>query len=142
MKYMTVFKNGDKRCFIDSNIWLYAFIETPEKSLVAKSLIEGADITISTQVINEVSVNLIKKAQFPEEKIRLLIESFFNKYNVLEIGIEILFKASDIRKHHKFSFWDSLILSSALHGYCDVLYSEDMQTGYLMDSVTIINPFK
>jgi predicted nucleic acid-binding protein len=139
---MTDIKNGDKICFIDSNIWLYAFIETPDKSLIAKSLIEGADITISTQVINEVCVNLIKKSQFPEEKIRNLIESFYNKYSVLELGIEILFKASNIRTHHNFSFWDSLILASALHGGCDILYSEDMQAGFMMESTIIINPFK
>ncbi|MFH0926364.1 MAG: hypothetical protein V1872_12185 [bacterium] len=45
---MTEIKKGDKVCFVDSNIWLYAFIETPVKSFIAKSLIKGADITIST----------------------------------------------------------------------------------------------
>jgi len=118
---MTGVKKGDKCCFIDSNIWLYAFIETPHKSFIAKSLIRNADITISTQVINEVCVNLIKKALYPEEKTRNLIESFYNKYNVLEINREILFKASDIRRHHNFSFWDSIILAGALLGGCDIL---------------------
>ncbi len=89
-KYMSEVERNDKGCFIDSNIWLYAFIETPDKSLIAKSLIKGSNITISTQVINEVCVNLIRKALYPEEKIRNLIESFYNKYNILEINREIL----------------------------------------------------
>lgn len=80
---MTEVEKGDKVCFVDSNIWLYAFIETPHKSLIAKSLIKGADITISTQVINEVCVNLIRKALYPEEKTRDLI-AFYNTYNVFD----------------------------------------------------------
>ena len=139
---MTEVKKGDKGCFIDSNIWLYAFIEPPDKSFIAKSFIKGADITISTQVINEVCVNLVKKAHYPEAKIRNLIESFYNKYSVLEINREILLKASDIRKHQNFSFWDSLILASALLGGCGILYSEDMQADFVMEETRIINPFK
>ena len=139
---MTEVKKGDKGCFIDSNIWLYAFIEPPDKSFIAKSFIKGADITISTQVINEVCVNLVKKAHYPEAKIRNLIESFYNKYSVLEINREILLKASDIRKHHNFSFWDSLILASALLGGCGILYSEDMQADFVMEETRIVNPFK
>ncbi len=58
-KYMTEVKSDDKNYFADSNIWLYAFIETPDKSPIAKSIVKSADITISTQVINEVCVNVI-----------------------------------------------------------------------------------
>lgn len=133
---------NNKVCFIDSNIWLYAFIETPYKTRIAKSLIKSIDVTISTQVINEVSINLIKKAHLPEEKIRNLIESFYNKYNVLEIDREILLKASDIRKNHNLSFWDSLIFTSALIGGCDILYSEDMQADFFLEKTRIVNPFK
>ena len=142
---MTEVEKRNKNHFIDSNIWLYAFIETPHKSLIANSLVKsvkGIDITITTQVINEVCVNLIKKALYPEEKTRNLIESFYNKYNVLEIDRKILIKASDIRTHHNFSFWDSLILASALHGDCDILYSEDMQHGLTIEGrLEIRNPF-
>lgn len=56
-------------CFVDSNIWLYAFISNPEeeqKLETAKKIIQTKNIAISTQVINEVSVNLIKKAKFSE----------------------------------------------------------------------------
>ncbi len=139
---MTELEQSNKLCFIDSNIWLYAFIETPHKSLIAKSLLRDKDITISTQVINEVCVNLIKKPRFPEEKIRNLIESFYNKYNVIKINREILLKASEIRRDHLFSFWDSLILAGALLEGCDILYSEDMQDDFVMEKTRIVNPFK
>ncbi len=139
---MSEVKKDEKGCFIDSNIWLYAFIETPEKSLIAKTLVKGANIAVSTQVINEICVNLIKKALYPEEKTRNLIESFYNRYDILEINREILLKASDIRNYHKFSFWDSIILASAILGNCDILYSEDMQDDFFMENTRIVNPFK
>lgn len=129
--------------FVDTNIWLYSFIETDiQKSSAAKSVIRYEHITVSTQVINEVCVNLIKKVNFSEDKIRKLIISFYNKYDVIEINEQILEKASMIREDHKFSFWDSLILASALFAGCVKLYSEDMQDNFIINNTKIINPFK
>ena len=145
---MTEPDNGKDRrtCLVDSNIWLYAFIEAQDagKSAVAKSLIQNKDIaiTVSTQIINEVCVNLVRKANFSEEKIRELIESFHNKYDVVGIDREILIKASEMREHHNFSFWDSLIFASALYADAEILYSEDMQDGFVIEKTKIVNPFK
>ena len=143
---MTVVDEKGTTCLVDSNILLYAFIETKDvrKLNIAKSLIqnENIEITISTQIINEVCVNLIKKASFSEERIRQMSISFYNKYNVVEINKEIIFKASEIREHHKFSFWDSLIVAGALYANVEVLYSEDMQDGFVVDKTKIVNPFK
>lgn len=133
-------------CLIDSNIWLYAFIETQDadKSVVAKSLIQNKDIaiTVSIQIINEVCVNLVKKTDFSEEKIRKMIENFHSRYDVIGIDRGILLKASEIREYHNFSFWDSLIFASALYADAEILYSEDMQNGFVIGKTRIINPFK
>ena len=59
-------------CFIDTNIWLYSFIQS-DKTDVAKNIIESCDIVISTQIINEMCVNLIKKAGISEKSIQTLI---------------------------------------------------------------------
>jgi len=41
-----------------------------------------------------------------------------------------------------FSYFDSLILASALTANCQILYSEDFQHGQVIDGrLTIINPF-
>jgi len=48
----------------------------------------------------------------------------------------------EIKNRYSFSYWDSLILSSALENGCDVIYSEDMHDGQLIDGVLrIVNPF-
>jgi predicted nucleic acid-binding protein len=41
-----------------------------------------------------------------------------------------------------FSFWDSMIVASALDNHCSVLYSEDFQHNQIIEGrLQIINPF-
>jgi predicted nucleic acid-binding protein len=103
-------------CFIDTNIWLYAFTvgNEPEKTARAKRLMETRSaVCVSTQVINEGCVNLSKRAHFSEPQVQQLIESFDAKYVVIEFSKSLLLKASTVRERHAFSFWDSLIVASA-----------------------------
>jgi predicted nucleic acid-binding protein len=143
---MNALETGPESCFIDTNVWLYAFIEgdDPHKSARAKLLIEASrDVIVSIQVINEVCVNLIKKVQFSEQQVQQVIESFYAKYLVVELNKPLLLKASALRAQCAFSFWDSTIVASALYSDAAVLYSEDMQDGLVVENrVRIINPFK
>ena len=132
------------RCFVDTNIWLYAFIhaEDQKKYEKAKTGISANEIILSTQVINEICVNLLKKAGFSELRINPLIASPYKRYTVLEFSQDILLKASEIRAQFSFSFWDSLIAASALDSEADLLISEDMQHGFkLTENLSIFNPF-
>lgn len=133
-----------QRCFIDTNIWLYAFIPTqdPNKSAKATEIIRQSDIIISSQVINEICVNLIKKSQFDETAIRRLINSFYKRYLAIIVDKSTLLKASELREKLQLSYWDSLIVSSALLGGAETLYTEDMADGLLVESrLKIMNPF-
>lgn len=131
-------------CFIDTNIWLYAFVEgdDPAKSATARRLIHEVDPVISTQVINEVCVNLLRRANFTEKQIGPLIESYYEKYQVIESSKAVLITASQLRQQHSFSFWDSIILASALGAGTSILYSEDMQHGLSIEGkLQVLNPF-
>jgi predicted nucleic acid-binding protein len=131
-------------CFIDSNIWIYALTvqDDPMKTEQAKRLIIGqSDIAVSTQVINEVCVNLLKKASFTEAELRDVADDFFVQYTVQEIGQAIIRKASLLREQHHLSFWDGLIVASALASSATILYSEDMHDGLTIEGLTIVNPF-
>ena len=93
-------------------------------------------------MINEVCVNLIKKAQYDEPGIRQLINSFYNRYTVIIVDKSLLLRASEYREQLQVSYWDSLIVSSAIIGGAEVLYSEDMTDGMVIENcLTIINPF-
>ena len=132
-------------CFIDTNVWLYAFIASQDqnKSAKAQALIQQSDIIISSQVVNEVCVNLIKKAQLDETSIRNLINSFYtSRCNVVDVDKSTLLRASELREELQLSFWDSLIVSSAVLGGAETLYTEDMSDGLVIEGcLTIINPF-
>lgn len=69
--------NTSSTAFIDTNIWLYAFIETEDSAEIARRLVQETEPVISTQVINEVCVNLLQQAHFTEKQIGQLIESFY-----------------------------------------------------------------
>lgn len=129
--------------FIDSNIFLYAFSDKMlSKQAIAKNIILNGSPTISVQVINEVSNNLLKKLQFQENEISSFIENCYERYSVVNITQETFIAASEIRIKHQFSYYDSIIVASALINQCQVLYTEDMQHGKLIaDSLKIINPF-
>ena len=64
----------------NSNIWLYAFsADDPHKKDLAQAS-SNIPAVVSGQVVNEVCVNLIKRAKFPEVKISKLIETLYQNY--------------------------------------------------------------
>lgn len=98
---------------------------------------------MNVQVINEICVNLIKKAGFEEEQISKLIEAFYEKYPIIEMDEEILLDASLLRQEHAFSFWDSMVVACALAANAKILYSEDMQDGLVIrETLAIRNPLR
>lgn len=142
---MSDLEETQRRCFVDTNIWLYAFIETDDeqKSVAAKSVIRKLDLVVSIQIINEVCVNMLRKVSLPEKDIQGLIIAFYEKYTVVDIDKVTLLKASELREKHSLSYWDSLIVANALNADCAVLYSEDMQDGLQIEQrLTVINPVK
>ncbi len=133
------------KAFIDSNIWLYALIDTPEqntKHIKAKQCLSSeSKIIISTQVVNEVCVNLIKKANKNPSYISEFIRDFTASYEVLSQNKDDLILASTLRQKYHLSYWDSLIVASALKSRCRILYSEDMQDGLIVfEKLRIQNP--
>jgi predicted nucleic acid-binding protein len=71
------------------------------------------------------------------------IKDAYLKFQVLSPGKDSLLNASRLRDEYVFSYWDSLVISSALESGCSILYSEDMQNGQVINKkLTIKNPFK
>jgi predicted nucleic acid-binding protein len=137
--------------FIDTNVWLYRLFddqklevaERERKRNIAISITSHPEIIISTQVVNEVAANLIKKAAFNEDKIKAVIQSLYSRCTVVDFNLTIFESASDIRSRYNFSFWDSLIVACALGVGANILYSEDMQNGLIVaGQLKIVNPFQ
>ncbi|OFX28304.1 MAG: hypothetical protein A2033_18855 [Bacteroidetes bacterium GWA2_31_9] len=127
--------------FIDSNICIYLFDSDKKKSDIAYSLFKNNPI-ISTQVIAE-SINvLIKKLKFTKQTAFDSANFIMNNTDIKLINTTTLKKAFEISLKYNFSFFDSMIIASALENNCTILYSEDMHHNQLIENkLTIINPF-
>ncbi|TRU72094.1 MAG: PIN domain-containing protein [Microcystis viridis Mv_BB_P_19951000_S69] len=135
--------------FIDSNIWLYRFIvncsdpNAIPKQQIATNITNQGNLIISTQVVNEVCSNLIRKAGFNNLQSQNLLEELTQGCKILPVSLETLEYAVKLRDRYLISFWDSLIVASAVLGDATILYSEDMQDGLIINnSLQVINPFK
>ena len=132
--------------FLDTNIWLYMLIQSDKVKYEQSSRLladESLNIHCSVQVANEISVNLMRKAGKDRAYIQTFLSDLIASYPVLAQEPEDLLTAASLRLDYMLSYWDSLIVASALRANCGTLYSEDMQHGLrIRDNLKIINPFK
>ena len=142
------------RVFIDTNILLYALTEPKEKDKAkdlpkrAKSLelltklYNEDDIVVSVQVLNELHFNMVRKFKIDDNmSFKTLQENVFAIASVENLTAQTYTKAFQVREKYNISYWDSLVVASALESGCTKLYSEDMQEGLVVEGVlNIINP--
>ena len=131
--------------FIDSNILIYAVSRNSSKCEVArKLLIENIDhIIISSQVVNEFINICIKKDIMTLDDTFKYAEEFMEIFNFCGIRKNEVKSAIQIKKKYKYSYWDCLIIASALENNCSVLYTEDLHHGQIIEKkLEIVNPFK
>lgn len=134
----------NESAFIDSNVWIYLLVQGQDdrKRVVARALIEGKRFFVSTQVIGEVCVGLLRKGAMTEREVRGSINSFYRNHAVMTIDHKTLLSVSDLRTRYAFSFWDSLIVAAALQSGAQILYTEDMQHGLVVDGwLQVVKPF-
>jgi len=130
------------KLFIDTNIWLYVFLKDDRKKYkIATEYFEknniDSELIITYQVINEV-MNILLKNKFAEIEIRKSIDYLFKICMIQEFSKEIVLAASSVREKYSISFWDSILVGSALFAKCDTFVSEDMQDGLIIDNKLLI----
>lgn len=133
------------KAFVDTNIWLYSLVQRDDDDRhrqAADFLLQMVRPVINSQVIREICSNLIKKSRMPEDQLSILIRGWYQDCEVITSNASQHLLASQIRKSHSFSYWDSLIVAAALDAGCTTLFSEDMQHGQKIEGyLDIINPF-
>ena len=129
------------KIFIDTNIVIYALGPTSTKAHLAAPLFVGSP-SISTQVLSETANVASKRLALSISEIRKLITSLEAMCQVEIISLSAIHTALNIQERYKFSWYDSLIVASALEAGCDSLYSEDMQNDQEVEGrLRIVNPF-
>jgi len=131
------------KVFLDSNILIYSYSRNePDKREIACQIIADNYSIISTQVLQEFINTVTRKYEFSyQEALNGAEECCRN--NQLHINTEkTVFKACLIAQKYGYSFYDCLIISSAIESDCKIIYSEDLQHKQIINnSITIINPF-
>ena len=136
------------RFFVDTNILMYAHDASQgAKHLRALALVkelwQSRAGVISTQVLQELCVNLRRKVRKPlaTRAIREILADYSSWHVVVNTSDSIL-EALEMEERYGVSFWDALIIHSAQSADAEVLYSEDLSAGQKYGSVRVVNPFK
>ena len=132
------------RTFIDTNILIYAFsTDEPTKQKIALEILDNCLPVISTQVVKEFSNVLLRKKKVSLQNLEEIIAGIMEVADVVNEEVEFILTAFDIHKRYQFSFYDSLVVATALASNCKILLSEDMNDGQVIeDTLKIVNPFK
>ena len=134
--------------FVDSNVLVYARdASEPRKQPRALEWLERLwqerSGRLSVQVLQEYYVTVTAKlkpglpAALARADVRLL-----QAWDPLRPDATDLERAWHIEERHRLSFWDAMIVAAAVRVQADLLLTEDLQDGQLIEGVRIINPFK
>jgi predicted nucleic acid-binding protein len=132
------------KVFIDTNVFIYLYSKnSSEKRNISQIAVDKYDCIISTQVLNEFSNACIKKLSLLPDIVKLAIDELIDQCYVISVKNEDIKQALDIHKRYGFSYYDSLIITSALNSNCKYLFTEDLADGKIIDDkLTIINIYK
>jgi predicted nucleic acid-binding protein len=133
------------RVAIDTNVLVYAEGVNGEAKKKAAFEVIGRlaeDVTfLPVQALGELFQVLVRKAGWSSQRARAAILNWQDAFPVVETSPVVLFTAIDLVVHHKLSIWDAVILSAASATGCRLLLSEDLQSGFTWNGVTVVNPF-
>jgi len=81
-----------------------------------------AELIINVQVINEF-YNVLLRKNIEDNVIQEKIHSQLEICSASELSLKTVFNAWKLKAIYKYSYWDSLILASALENSCSIIYS-------------------
>jgi predicted nucleic acid-binding protein len=133
------------KVLLDTNLWVYLYAkDPPDKSVKVRELVNHnfTAIIISTQILGELYNVLLKKKFTSKDEAKQIILEMVTNFPIVEIDVLKVMTALEINSTYGYSYWDSLVVATALQHNCDILYSEDMQANQIIEKKTrIVNPF-
>jgi predicted nucleic acid-binding protein len=126
--------------FFDTNILVYAQ-QADGKADRARALFAVGG-KLSVQVLNEFAAVARRKQRKDWREIAEAISDVLAVVDPpLALTLDLHTSARALAEEHQLSFYDALIVASAIEAGCGILYSEDMQHGRTIGGLSIINPF-
>ena len=132
--------------FVDTNILVYAFDDdSPQKRAVARRiLLEKAEhVVLSAQVLGEFYVSVTRKLARPLDTVRAIRAlDALCAFSVRPLGADLLRSAVRRSNATLVSYWDALIIETALDAGATVLLTEDLQHSQEFGRLRVVNPFR
>ena len=131
------------RVFLDTNVFVYLYSEDePEKQSVALNIFDRVHCVTSTQALNEFCSVCLRKLKMPSNEVLQSIREIVENSELCYIDMETIQMALSLNSKYGYSYYDCLVLASAVLNGCRYLYSEDMQHNQFIEGkLKIINPF-
>lgn len=134
--------------FCDTNVLVYAYDVTAaskreQASVLLARLWDSGSGVISIQVLQELFVTLTRRIPepLPSQDARAIV-SDLTAWRVVEPGSREVVAAIDGAARWHVSFWDAMILATAIRAGAGTVWSEDLNDGQSYDGVIVRNPFK
>ncbi len=137
-------------CAFDTNIFAYAAgIGQSEsdrrKVALAEDLLaevlKSDSLVMPIQVAAELHNLLVRKGGLSRQAAALLVQDYMIGATIIPSDLDVLEAAFDAANRHQLQTYDAIILAAAAEACCSVLYSEDMQHGFIWNGVMVVNPF-
>ena len=133
--------------FVDTNVLLYAHDRsagqnhTRARELI-RELWQTEEGCLSIQVFQEFYVNVTQKVAQPlAPVVAAQLIADLSVWQVHRPAVEDVLDAIRLQERHQMSFWDAMIIASALQLGCQIIWSADLNPGQVYDRVTVVNPF-
>jgi predicted nucleic acid-binding protein len=132
--------------FLDTNVLLYAISRDPaerEKSEIANELLEGRDVVLSVQVLQEFyvqSTRATRSDRLTHQQAAGLVETFM-RFPIQALTVGVVRAAFDTKQRFQISFWDAAIVEAARAIGSEIVLTEDLQDGQDYAGVRCQNPF-
>ena len=136
------------RHFVDTNILIYAYdTSAGVKHQRAKELLSTLWVEkngcLSVQVLQEfyvVATQKMKKPLSPQMAAQIIVD--LEVWRIHAPQVHDVLNAIELQQRYQISFWDAMIVNSALALDCTTLWSEDLNHLQIYQQVQVQNPFK
>lgn len=128
--------------FVDTNVLAYAYdADSGDKGERAREVLADIDgAVVSTQVVLELFAVLTRKLGLTRDAAEEATESLM-ELEVVATDARLVREGLRISRDHDISHWDAMIIAAAAASGCEVLLTEDLNDGQVIEGVRVVNPF-
>ena len=132
--------------FVDTNVYFYARDDRlPAKR--ERAIVWLADLgrlqrgKANLQVANEFTNAVLRRLPGSRAEEVFAMAQDILAWGSTGVTLATMREAMHIHLHYRYSWWDCLLLASALELGCSHFLSEDLQDGQVIGDLTIVDPF-